>query len=465
MPIAAGQNHQIQYNTTGSLNADTNLLWINESQQMQLSGSINQSTIIIKGNGDGPTGTYGTLEIRGTSTNNLLATLGSGNSAESQGYMVLFGNNNPDPFIGEISFADRSMPDDKRTGFIQSVWPGTGGGAYELRIGNRIDAYSLVNSIIVDANNDTNIQGNLNALNNVVIEGHTQMDDYLSITNGGLYVLGNTSLNGGLIRTTDDNNLLVGGKVQCNNSLSVSGSSVNNPLSPNVQLIGELNTIDNTISTTDKRTCYLQSHYHSGSVDGYIDRYELRIGNRRDTFGLRDVIIIDINNNTNIVNSLFITGSFSSDNNKIQTDGLGNMGLLGGNLYVFGGSIIMSPGSALSGSASYAKHAGIADSLSSVSKTINQTGSYVTIIERPTGSFNSAFFNFLIQSGSNSRAGLFVGNWINNTVTYVETGVPTPIGTTTSVDLKLNISSSNVQLLARSTGNIGWIVKATATYV
>jgi hypothetical protein len=82
------------------------------------------------------------------------------------------------------------------------------------------------------------------------------------------------------------------------------------------------------------------------------------------------------------------------------------------------------------------------------------------VITVSTSSFSSAFFDYVILSGSNSRAGTVVSVWNGNTIEFAETSTKS-IGTTTDVNLSVTISSGNVVLNATTTTN-DWTVKALA---
>jgi hypothetical protein len=80
------------------------------------------------------------------------------------------------------------------------------------------------------------------------------------------------------------------------------------------------------------------------------------------------------------------------------------------------------------------------------------------VITVATSSFSSAFFDYVILSGSNSRAGTVVSVWNGNTIEFAETSTKS-IGTTTDVNLSVTLSSGDVVLNATTTTN-DWTVKA-----
>jgi len=75
-----------------------------------------------------------------------------------------------------------------------------------------------------------------------------------------------------------------------------------------------------------------------------------------------------------------------------------------------------------------------------------------------TGSYNTAFFDYSIVSGSNARAGVVYAIHIGSNITYTETST-TDIGDTSDVELSVDINGSNMRLLATVTSD-NWIIKS-----
>lgn len=75
----------------------------------------------------------------------------------------------------------------------------------------------------------------------------------------------------------------------------------------------------------------------------------------------------------------------------------------------------------------------------------------------PTSSYDGVFFDYIIKSGSNARAGMIMSTYINETVTYTDNST-IDIGDTTSITLSVDILSGNIRLMATTTTD-NWIVK------
>lgn len=89
-------------------------------------------------------------------------------------------------------------------------------------------------------------------------------------------------------------------------------------------------------------------------------------------------------------------------------------------------------------------------SFNSVTTTLNAAN---IIISLPTGSARSAFFNYVMFSGSNARAGQVTSVWFQTTCSFSET-VTTDIGNTYGQDVSARISGSFIQLIASASA--GW---------
>ena len=94
--------------------------------------------------------------------------------------------------------------------------------------------------------------------------------------------------------------------------------------------------------------------------------------------------------------------------------------------------------------------------------TSNIINNYV-ILQNITSSCRSAFFDYVINSGSNMRCGTVLGCWNNIGIEYTEYST-LDIGNTSEVIMSIGISSSYVQLLASTTNN-NWNINSTGRYV
>lgn len=86
-----------------------------------------------------------------------------------------------------------------------------------------------------------------------------------------------------------------------------------------------------------------------------------------------------------------------------------------------------------------------------------------TIATLATGSHNSVFFDYVILSGSNTRAGTLMSAWVGTDITYAETSTY-DIGDTSTVDLTTELSGGNV-LLKASTTSDDWTVKTVSKLI
>ena len=90
--------------------------------------------------------------------------------------------------------------------------------------------------------------------------------------------------------------------------------------------------------------------------------------------------------------------------------------------------------------------------ISSTSNAVTQS-----IFGLSTSSYDSAFFDYTVQSGSNARAGSIMSVWSGSTINYTET-TTTDIGNTTDFNLIVHISQSQAQIASHAT-NAGYKIK------
>jgi hypothetical protein len=84
------------------------------------------------------------------------------------------------------------------------------------------------------------------------------------------------------------------------------------------------------------------------------------------------------------------------------------------------------------------------------------TAGAVIVSSNATGSFNSAFYNYSISSGSDARAGQIMSIWNGTTIRYTEV-TTTDIGNTATASFAVALSGANVQLNFTAPGS--WTVK------
>jgi len=80
-----------------------------------------------------------------------------------------------------------------------------------------------------------------------------------------------------------------------------------------------------------------------------------------------------------------------------------------------------------------------------------------TIYSLTTSSYDGAFFDYAIKSGSNARVGQIMGLWSGTSVNFLET-TASSFGTTTGFTFGMSISGSNM-ILSGSASSAGWTVK------
>ena len=97
-----------------------------------------------------------------------------------------------------------------------------------------------------------------------------------------------------------------------------------------------------------------------------------------------------------------------------------------------------------------------APALNDTTKVTANSG-VTTIYAIPTASYDGAFFDYVVRSGSNARAGQIMGLWSGSSVNFTET-TTTDFGSTSNFTFGMSISSSNMILSSSATSN-GWTVK------
>ena len=91
------------------------------------------------------------------------------------------------------------------------------------------------------------------------------------------------------------------------------------------------------------------------------------------------------------------------------------------------------------------------------------SGSFRTVITVSTSSYRAAFFDYVLTSGSNARAGTVFSVWQGTSVEYADTST-NDIGNTTGVNLLVSMSGANIGLFA-SSSNDNWSMKALARMI
>ena len=92
------------------------------------------------------------------------------------------------------------------------------------------------------------------------------------------------------------------------------------------------------------------------------------------------------------------------------------------------------------------------------STTLTANTGITTIYSIPTASYDGAWFDYTIRSGSNARAGTIFGLWSSSAVNYAET-TTTDFGSTANFTFGMSINGSNM-ILSSSTTTNGWTVNS-----
>jgi hypothetical protein len=162
-----------------------------------------------------------------------------------------------------------------------------------------------------------------------------------------------------------------------------------------------------------------------------------------------------LNNVLQVTGSIVTNGSITAQTLNVQQitssvsfiTGSTKFGTLTSNTHQFTGSVSILGGPLDLGIAEFNPTSSTTTAGSLVVSSIN------------TSSFNSAFYNYSISSGSNARAGQIMSIWNGTTIRFTEV-TTTDIGNTNSALFAVGISGANVQLQFTSSG--AWIVKSIA---
>ena len=99
----------------------------------------------------------------------------------------------------------------------------------------------------------------------------------------------------------------------------------------------------------------------------------------------------------------------------------------------------------------------ISDPALFTSQVVTANTGVTTIYALPTSSYEGAFFDYTIRSGSNSRAGQIMGLWSGSSVNYTEV-TTLDFGNTSGFNFGMSVSSSNM-ILSSSATTSGWTVR------
>ena len=98
-----------------------------------------------------------------------------------------------------------------------------------------------------------------------------------------------------------------------------------------------------------------------------------------------------------------------------------------------------------------------------LSSSIANVSATTVLASVNTSSYDSSFYDYVVQSGSNMRAGTVTGMWLNGTLNYTETAV-NDIGDTSLVTMSMDIVSSDARLVI-DVPTSNWVIKTAMKFI
>jgi hypothetical protein len=99
----------------------------------------------------------------------------------------------------------------------------------------------------------------------------------------------------------------------------------------------------------------------------------------------------------------------------------------------------------------------LAPSLNTTAKVVQTNSGSFTLYSLPTASYDTAFFEYSVRSGSNARAGTIMAVQLGSAVNFTET-TTTDFGSTSAVSFTVIVTGSNIALTGSSTSG-AWTIK------
>ena len=99
----------------------------------------------------------------------------------------------------------------------------------------------------------------------------------------------------------------------------------------------------------------------------------------------------------------------------------------------------------------------LAPSLNTTAKVVQTNSGSFTMYSLPTASYDTAFFEYSVRSGSNARAGTIMAIQSGSAVNFTET-TTTDFGSTSAVSFTVIVTGSNIALTGSSTSG-AWTIK------
>ena len=155
-----------------------------------------------------------------------------------------------------------------------------------------------------------------------------------------------------------------------------------------------------------------------------------------------------------------ITAQNLSASNLIVTGNSMLYGLVGGITQLSATGIT----SSLNGTASWATNLNLNGAVAFNYSSSTTPTTSTTIMQNPTGSYNGAFFDYVLISSSNFRAGTVVCAFSGSNVSYTEYNT-TNFGNTSQVTMSALVANSQIELQAITPSGQNWYTKAFGRFL
>lgn len=162
--------------------------------------------------------------------------------------------------------------------------------------------------------------------------------------------------------------------------------------------------------------------------------------------------------------SYFITSSYSESSNSSSYSLTASFATNGGITLGTGSTYPFTSSRSISSSFAITSSKLNGFNYENTSSISNVTQSNYVVLQRLTSSLLSAFFKYVINSGSNLRVGEVIGGWNSGNLTQVEY-TTTDIGDTSQVTMSMNLSASYIQLVSNISTTTNWEIRASGDYL
>jgi hypothetical protein len=154
--------------------------------------------------------------------------------------------------------------------------------------------------------------------------------------------------------------------------------------------------------------------------------------------------------------SLLGTASFATTASFALNAGAGSGFPFSGSAVITGSLLVSGSGLTVTGSLSTLGTLDLNNARFNSTSSATTAGTTI-VSSNATGSFNSAFYNYYISSGSNARAGQIMSVWSGSTIQYTEV-TTNDIGNTNTASLAVTLATGNVRLSFTAPGV--WTVRS-----